>query len=103
MKQISKSPINNNKLKQYLDCKDYTVSGEIFSIVIDEDSELLITTPRPDDKCLGKYYESEDYISHSNSKRSIIDKVYQVVRNYTIRQKVKLINSFDKSDKTILY
>jgi len=102
MKQIDISPINNNELKPYISCKDYTVSRETFSIFIDEESGLLVTTPRPENQELGKYYESEDYISHSNSKKSFIDKVYQVVRNYTIKQKVRLINSFNETDKTIL-
>jgi 2-polyprenyl-3-methyl-5-hydroxy-6-metoxy-1,4-benzoquinol methylase len=102
VKQINKSPINNNELKPYISCKDYTVSRETFSIFIDEESELLVTTPRPEDQELGKYYESEDYISHSNSKKSFLDKVYQIVRNYTIKQKVKLINSFNETDKKIL-
>ncbi len=102
MKQINTSPINNNELKPYISCKDYTVSHETFSIFIDTESELLVTTPRPQDQELGKYYESEDYISHSNSKKSFLDKVYQIVRNYTIKQKVKLISSFDETDKLIL-
>ncbi len=102
MKQINTSPINNNELKPYLSCIDYTVSRETFSILIDKDSELLVTTPRPKDENLEKYYESEDYISHSNSNKSFLDKVYQIVRNYTIKQKVKLINSFSETDKTIL-
>ena len=102
MKQITKSPINNNELKPYITCKDYTVSNEAFSICIDEQSDMLITTPRPKDDELDKYYESEAYISHSNTKKSLVDKVYQQVRNYTIKQKVKLINSFDETNKTIL-
>ncbi len=102
MKQINKSPINNNELKSYISCIDYTVSRETFSIFIDKESGLLVTTPRPEDKDLGSYYESEGYISHSNSKKSFLDKVYQIVRNHTIKQKVKLINSFNETDKTIL-
>jgi len=102
MKLINESPINNNKLVQYLACKDYTVSRETFTIFIDKESELLITSPRPDDQDLGRYYESKDYISHSNSKKSFIDKVYQIVRNYTIKQKVKLIDSLNAVDKVIL-
>jgi len=102
MKQISKSPIDGNELKLYLSCKDYTVSRETFSIFIDEKSELLVTSPRPKNEELAKYYESEDYISHSNSKKSFIDKVYQIVRNHTIKQKVKLINSFNETDKKML-
>lgn len=102
MKQLDKSPITNKELEAFLTCKDYTVSGKLFSIVKDQETELLVTSPRPNNEDLGKYYESEDYISHSDSKKSLLDKVYQIVRNHTIKQKVKLINSFTQTDKTIL-
>ncbi len=102
MKQLDKSPINNNPLEPYISCEDYTVSNETFSIVKDKTSELLVTSPRPNDEDLGEYYESEDYISHSDAKKSVFDRVYQLVRNYTLKQKIKLINSFDAPQKTIL-
>jgi len=102
VKQLANSPISNAALKPYLECKDYTVSKELFNILIDEETELLITSPRPDDENLSKYYESEDYISHSNSNKSLFDKIYQIVRNYTLRRKIKLINSFDSEEKTLL-
>jgi len=102
VKQINQSPIDSNELSPYLSCLDYTVSRETFSISIDRKSELLVTTPRPLGKDLAKYYESESYISHSNSNKSILDKVYHIVRSYTVKQKVKLCNSLNQTDKTIL-
>ena len=102
MKQLETSPVNNNPLQAYISCIDYTVSNETFSILKDRDSELLVTSPRPNTKDLGSYYESEDYISHSDAKNSLFDKIYQIVRNYTLKQKIKLINSFGVSQKTML-
>jgi SAM-dependent methyltransferase len=102
VKQIQKSPIANNSLDLFLKCKDYTVSRETFSIYIDKETQLLITTPRPTVGDLSRYYDSHEYISHSNSKKSFIDKVYQIVRNYTTKQKVKLINSFSTTNKSVL-
>jgi len=102
VKQIEKSPITNNSLNLFLKCKDYTVSRETFSIYIDKESQLLITTPRPAVDDLSRYYDSDEYISHSDSKKSIIDKVYQIVRNYTIKRKVNLINSFNTTNKSLL-
>ncbi|WP_317193439.1 class I SAM-dependent methyltransferase [Aureibaculum flavum] len=102
MKQILKSPIKNNNLEPYISCEDYTVSRETFSIFIDKESELLVTTPQPKEEELGKYYESESYISHSDTKKSVVDKLYHSVRNYTIKKKVKLINAFNADEKTIL-
>lgn len=94
MIKILNSPIKNNILKPYLKCKDHTVSGKLFSVLIDDESELLITSPRPKNESLGAYYKSENYISHTDSKQSFFDKIYQLVKQYSIAKKVKLINSF---------
>lgn len=102
MINIDRSPLDNNSLIPFLECKDHTVSNEIFSILKDEKSELLITSPRPEIKDLHKYYESDQYISHTDAKQSLMDKVYQLVKNYTIKQKIVLINSFNTEQKTIL-
>lgn len=105
MIKISHSPINNAVLKPYLSCVDYTVSGKEFSILIDEFSELLVTSPRPKNESLGAYYKSENYISHTDSQQSIFDKTYQLVKRYSIAKKVKLADSFfdsDSEEKTVL-
>ncbi len=94
--------IDAGKLKPYLTCKDHIVSRETFELLLDEKTELLITSPQPEAGELMKYYESDDYISHTDSKKSVLDKVYQLVKNYTINKKIDLINSLEKSDKSIL-
>ncbi len=86
----------------YLTCKDHTVSGEVFDLLYDKDLDMLITHPQPEPDQLSRYYESEDYISHTDSKSSFTDRLYQWVKNYTLKQKVKLIDSFHTKDKNIL-
>ncbi len=105
MIEISNSPIDNNTLKPYLKCLDYTVSKQEFSILKDEESELLITSPRPKSEDLGSYYESESYISHTDSKHTLLDKIYQIVKKYSITKKVRLVQSFmnaNASEKSVL-
>ncbi len=87
-------------LKPFLECKDFTVSGEKYLIQKNTDFEMLVTIPVP--KNLGDYYKSEDYISHTDSKKTLFDKVYQKVKNSTLKRKLKLINSFNTTSKTIL-
>lgn len=93
--------MGNKKIK-YLTCTDHTVSNEKFDLLMDKDLDMLITSPQPKAKDMGRYYESEDYISHTDSKSSVFDKVYQLVKSYTIKQKLQLINSFLSKEKTIL-
>lgn len=93
---ISNCPIcNSNHFKPYLKCIDNTVSRETFSMVQCTSCSFIITNPRPADSDLGKYYQSSAYISHSDTKEGLINKLYHFVRNYTLKQKVKLINKHD--------
>ncbi len=85
----------------FKNCIDYTVSKDSFSIVKCNNCGFKFTNPRPGGNEIGKYYESEDYISHSDSGKGIINFLYKKVRNYTINKKVNLVNSLSK-DKTIL-
>ncbi|HFS67095.1 MAG TPA: class I SAM-dependent methyltransferase [Flavobacteriia bacterium] len=96
-----KSPINpNNKLVPFLQCKDFTVSHETFTLLLDKESELLITSPQPKESELAKYYESPEYISHTDSTKTLIDRLYQTVKKYAIAKKVRLVKKYihDKND-----
>lgn len=83
---------NKESLKPFLTCIDHTVSRETFSLLLDPETDLLITFPRPKQEDLPSYYESEEYISHTDSKRTLMDKVYQLIKNYSLKRKLKLIN-----------
>lgn len=52
------------------------------------------TNPRPPEDKLGDYYKSEDYISHSDTSKGVISKLYKAVRSYTISRKVNLIQKY---------
>lgn len=92
----------NTKRKNKLVFIDHTVTKEKFHLEWDNKLEMYITSPRPDENDLGNYYDSKEYISHTDSKDSFIDKLYQAVKNFTIKRKVKLIEPFKIKDKSIL-
>lgn len=60
-----------------------------------------MTSPRPDDELLGKYYESEDYVSHSDTDKGLVNFAYQKVKAITLKQKEKLISSFNSTKKLL--
>ena len=81
--------------------KDFSVSQESFTLEYDAELHLYKTTPVPEN--LGKYYESDDYISHTDAKESIIDKLYQAVKKIALKNKSKLLKSLvDKKNANIL-
>ena len=92
--------MKNQKL--FLIVKDHSVSNETFSLLHDNNLDLLITAPKPSVKDLPKYYESADYISHSDGKRSILEIIYRRVKNFTIKNKLKLINEWHHKKGALL-
>lgn len=82
-----KNPIN------FLTVKDHSVSGETFQLVLDEELQLLKTHPQPAPEALGRYYESDDYISHTDGKRTLFEKLYHTVKQKALSDKIKLIES----------
>ena len=88
--------------KHFLTVKDYSVSQETFDLYHDQDLDMLITHPQPSLDILGKYYESADYISHTDSKRSLFEKAYHFVKNIALKNKLNLINTHQPSKGLIL-
>ena len=87
-------------MKSYLKTKDFSISQEEFELLYNEELDMLVTYPEPEN--IEKYYESDTYISHTDSKKTVVDKIYQSVKSYSLKKKLSLINSFDTKEKTLL-
>ena len=104
LEKIDSCPIcSENKFSPYLSCIDHNYSGEIFNIVCCESCGFKFTNPRPKEKTIFKYYQSDDYISHTSSKKGLFNSAYQIIRNYQFIKKYSLIsNLVNNKDKKIL-
>lgn len=91
-----------SKKSLYISTKDYSVSGEEFQLLINNEFGFLETHPLPDLENLPEYYKSEDYISHTDSKRNLFEKVYHIIRSISLKRKLNLINSIPISGKKLL-
>jgi 2-polyprenyl-3-methyl-5-hydroxy-6-metoxy-1,4-benzoquinol methylase len=80
------------RFKTIFNCTDSLVSGEDFAISVCENCGFTMTVSPPDEKNIGNYYLSENYISHSDLKRSLTEKLYHFARNYMLHNKWRLIN-----------
>jgi len=97
MTTLSICPIcNKSELSSFLTTKDYFLSNEDFDIVKCDSCEFKFTNPRLMEAEIGRYYESTEYISHSNQKTGLVSQIYQFVRKYTINRKVGLIKKYFK-------
>ena len=86
-------------IAKVLTVKDHTVSGEVFDVWECDVCTARFTQNAPDKNEIGKYYRSEDYISHSDTKKGFINSLYHFVRKQTLLSKKNLIKKFAKLSK----
>ena len=102
LKNIDKCPIcGSEKQHIVLEAKDHNVSNDQFKIVECDDCSFRFTNPIPTEETIGEYYKSENYVSHSGTKKGLVNKVYHIVRNRAIKQKENLAKRNSKG-KSIL-
>lgn len=82
---------NSTDFQQCLTVKDYTVSHENFEMQHCNHCHNRFTQNIATQEGIGRYYQSENYISHSDTKKGFISKIYHTVRKLTLVSKRNLI------------
>lgn len=72
---------------------DFLVSAKEFEIWQCGQCSLRFTQNIPDANSIGKYYQSDNYISHSETNKGIINRAYHFIRTLTLSDKRRLILS----------
>jgi 2-polyprenyl-3-methyl-5-hydroxy-6-metoxy-1,4-benzoquinol methylase len=90
----------SNRLETQFETIDRSGSGEVFPIVQCLDCDFVFTQKVPTADFIGPYYDFDEYISHSDSKISIIDKVYHWVRERMLKRKYNLIKKHHDGDSS---
>ena len=97
-----KCPVcESHKLRSKFHGKDYSHSQENFEVMVCADCSFVFTQDAPDEKSIGKYYQSEDYVSHSDTQKGLFFKVYHTVRNYMLGKKRRLIEKNTNKGKIL--
>jgi 2-polyprenyl-3-methyl-5-hydroxy-6-metoxy-1,4-benzoquinol methylase len=100
---INTCPVCERKeFSDFLSAKDHTTTGEEFQLKICSTCQLVITTPRPGALDIARYYDSQEYISHTGGKTGLFDTLYRLARNLALKQKLKLIHTYQPKPGTIL-
>lgn len=86
-------------ISEVLKVKDNTVSQQYFYIFHCSNCQVRFTQNAPSEASIGDYYKSENYISHTDTSKGLINRIYRSVRNYSIDQKRKLIKQATGLDK----
>ncbi|OAB80238.1 methyltransferase [Cochleicola gelatinilyticus] len=85
-----------------LKVKDHLVTGEYFELLYNTEREMLVTSPQPKLTELEKYYNSDAYISHTDEDKGLVSFLYQTVKKYALKKKLKLIQNLNGGNGTLL-
>lgn len=103
MIEVKNCPVcGANSFKEVYKAPYFRGDNELFTITECENCQLWVTNPRPADDELGGYYETEDYISHTDKKEGLIDHLYHIVRSFALKKKVALINKVNQKAGKLL-
>ena len=80
---------------------DHSVSKEPFTLVDCVHCGFRFTSPRPRPNTIGRYYASEEYISHSNTRKGFVASAYQRVRAHALRKKVDLVKRLQPKGRVL--
>jgi len=91
----------SHKIISTISSEDYSISKEPFEIWQCTQCNFLFTQNIPDEESIGSYYASEEYISHSDTKKGLVNRLYHIARKIMLGRKYRLINKIS-SGKTLL-
>ena len=94
MNEILNCPICNTNLKEGHLVKDHFGSEDRFQLKTCPKCQTLTTSPQPNETEIGRYYKSDNYISHGDSKGSLFDSLYSTIQRRNHNYKIKLIRKY---------
>ena len=77
-----------------LKVKDFTVSNDFFEIWHCSNCSLRFTQTVPSATNIGIYYQSANYVSHTDTNKGLINRLYHFVRQFTLKSKLKLVQQY---------
>lgn len=90
---ITNCPICNSSMtSKVFDAVDHFSTKESFPIYDCKSCGFRFTNNFPTDDSIGRYYDSPDYISHSDSKTGLINRLYHFFRKHMLKKKVNLVS-----------
>ncbi|MGR3809360.1 class I SAM-dependent methyltransferase [Jiulongibacter sp. NS-SX5] len=80
---------------------DSSISKETFHLITCKACQFTLTQDPPTPESIGPYYQSEDYVSHSDSKKGLINSIYHQVRDFMLYRKADLVKQRSKGNQML--
>lgn len=83
-------------LNRILEVTDHSISNEKFELLECFCCGLIHTSPQPAENEIGRYYQSDNYVSHSDTKEGLVNKIYHIARKIALNRKASIVSKFHK-------
>ncbi len=84
---------SSDRITLYLKCTDYLVSKREFDICTCSSCGFVFTREYADEQSIGRYYESDDYISHDDNAKGFLNRIYLQARYIMVRRKRRIVEN----------
>jgi SAM-dependent methyltransferase len=85
---------SSEKISLYFRCVDHFISKEVFEVYKCTECNFEFTQDYPEEIEIGRFYESDDYISHSDTSKGFSNKIYRLLRSVMLVKKRRIIKNF---------
>lgn len=82
----------DGKPDRFLEAVDFFLTKEKFILARCPACGLILTQDPPGEENIGRYYESEEYVSHDDSGTGLSHLIYRRVRSLMLKRKRKIVN-----------
>ncbi len=82
---------SSEKIGLQFNCTDHFISKEDFTVFKCSACDFSFTQDYPEESEITRFYESDSYISHSNTSEGFSNKLYRIARSIMLRKKKELI------------
>lgn len=94
--KITECPVcGNDHFTPFLSVPDWLVSKEEFKLLQCDECTFVFTANAPIAEEIGPYYNSEEYVEHSDTRKGLIYGIYHYARKMMLRYKRNIIGKLD--------
>lgn len=95
MADHNKCPLcSSEETSLFLKVDDHFLSREKFFLSVCNNCGFIFTRDYPDERNIGKYYESDEYISHNDSTPGFSNILYRFLRKIMLKKKRNILRKY---------
>jgi 2-polyprenyl-3-methyl-5-hydroxy-6-metoxy-1,4-benzoquinol methylase len=87
--------------KDYIRVRDFFLSGESFSLLKCSNCGFVYTAGVPAPNEIGKYYKSDEYVSHSDTRKGVMNRLYHTARSIMLYLKFRMVRNESEGDRLL--